>query len=159
MASCCHCHSQECDKRSKCIPVLEWGFGGYTKGVCVCACVCVCVCVCLLCVCVCVCVCLCVCVCDCVCVCVIVYVCVCVCIGTCVYMHTHVVHPFSLGSHYIFHCPPGHLHSTCCEPILSVSQRCPHIDQCVHQRDHRDSHISETLSSDLLQPWTHVPFR
>ena len=98
----------------------------------------------------------------CVCVCMFVRAWVCTFMFLCAYTCTRtcvcIKYPLTSATHHIFHCLPGHLHPACCEPILSVSQRCPHIDQCVHQWDHRDAHISKTLSSVLLQPWSQVPF-
>ena len=87
------------------------------------------------------------CVCVCVCVCVHAYMracvraCVCMhawvcafmflCVYTCTRTYVCIVYPLTSATHHIFHCLVGHLHSACCEPILSVSKRCQHIDQCV----------------------------
>ena len=71
--------------------------------------------------------------CVCMCMCLRAWVCafMFLCVYACTRTYVCIVYPLTSATHHLFHCLPGRLHSTCCEPILSVSQRCPHIDQCV----------------------------
>ena len=119
------------------------------------------------------CACVCVYVCESVCsiLCLCVYVCVCACmhayvrVHSCFYMYVHTctclcaLYPPSSQLH-IFHCliQLTYSQSVVNQSFISVGKRCLHIDQCHYISGIIGSHLTETLSSNLLQPWSHVPF-